>query len=264
MTLERIIKQFLTDQSLRFTKIRYRSKRPIEKGWTKRPYTYDQILPHIGHHTNYGVLTGYGHLAVADADTEEMAELIEKKLPTTFTVQTGSGGRHYYYKCPGLQKRIVLQADKAHHGEIQSKGQAVVGPGSLHPSGRIYKVVRDITISTINTASLRDALSDYIPRRYQEQSHVRLSHLNMHRPAAEDLRITDVIDLSNFKKAANGEYYGPNPWHGSTSGANTWVNVEKNVAYCFRHSAGISVAKAIALNQGLLPDCSSPLPWKQS
>ena len=165
MTLERIIKQFLTDQSLRFTKIRYRSKRPIEKGWTKRPYTYEQILPHIGRHTNYGVLTGYGNLAVADADSEELIEAIEKRLPPTFTVQTGSGGRHYYYKCPELQKRIVLQAGNKHYGEIQSKGQAVVGPGSIHPDGNTYQIVRAAPISTLEITGLAQGLSQYIPNK---------------------------------------------------------------------------------------------------
>ncbi len=259
MTLERIIKQFLTDQSLRFTKIRYRSKRPIEKGWTKRPYTYDQILPHIGRHTNYGVLTGYGHLAVADADTEELAEVIEKKLPPTFTVQSGSGGRHYYYKCSQLQKRIVLQVRNKHYGEIQSKGQAVVGPGSIHPTGKTYDIVCDVPISTIEITSLTTAMREYIPMTAHQRH--RRCPLPIHdgHSYARNLRITDVIDISNFKKAPNGEYYGPNPWHGSTTGANTWVNVEKNVAYCFRHNAGISVPKAIALNEGRVSSCDSLL-----
>ena len=258
MTLERIITQFLDDQSLRFTKIRYRSKRPIEKGWTKRPYTYDQILPHIGRHTNYGVLTGYGGLAVADADTKDLADIIERKLPATFTVQTGSGGRHYYYKCPELQKRIVLQAGNRHYGEIQSKGQAVVGPGSIHPTGGTYELERDIPISTIDIASLELALGQYIPRKSQKH-HRRNYNKHDGYSFSKNLRITDVIDISEFKKAANGEYYGPNPWHGSTTGANTWVNIEKNVAYCFRHNVGIPVAKAIALNKGLITDCDEQM-----
>ena len=71
--------------------------------------------------------------------------------------------------------------------------------------------------------------------------------------------ITSIIDVSQFQRAANGELYGPNPWHGSQTGMNTWINEQKNVAYCFRHNAGITVAKAIALNEGITNECDDDL-----
>lgn len=263
MTLEKRIKQFLEHPELRFTKIRYKTKRPIEKNWTKRPYTYDEIQNHIQHHTNYGVLTGHGDLAVADADTKELASTIETKLPPTFTVQTGGGGRHYYYKCPEIQKRIVLEQKKQHHGEIQSKGQAVVGPGSLHPSGSTYEILRDHPFTEITYDELKTELGAFFrPKKTtniqppQSPRNPAYSHIN-------SIPITSVIDISEFKTAQNGELYGPNPWHGSTTGANTWINLNKNVAYCFRHNTGISVAKAVALNTGLLSSCDDQLTKSQ-
>lgn len=71
--------------------------------------------------------------------------------------------------------------------------------------------------------------------------------------------ITTVIDVSHFKRAPKGELYGANPWHGSETGMNTWVNEQKNVAYCFRHNCGISVVKAIALNEEFFTECDSRL-----
>lgn len=263
MGLEKRIRQFEDNPDLRFLKIKRASKRPIEKGWPDKGYTYGEILPHIKSQTNYGVLCGHGGLAVPDADSPELEEAIEKSLPETFTVQTGGGGKHYYYICPEVKKRVVLEWEGTHYGEIQSVGQAIVGPGSIHPNGNRYLVARDHPIVTIDYDELFAAIQPFIKERKQPKIYLPPTPRFDGTRDINSIPITQVIDVTEYKRAHNGELYGPNPWHGSKTGSNTWINEEKNVAYCFRHHAGISVVKAIALNVGIITECDEELNQRQ-
>jgi hypothetical protein len=56
-----------------------------------------------------------------------------------------------------------------------------------------------------------------------------------------------------------GEIHTANPWHGSTNGKNFSLNTVRNVWHCFRCNAGGGVAKAIALNEGLIGRCDDVL-----
>lgn len=58
------------------------------------------------------------------------------KLPATWTVATGGGGWHYYFK-HNLELRSRKFSDKGI--EIQGAGSYVVGPTSIHQSGKYYE-----------------------------------------------------------------------------------------------------------------------------
>ncbi len=163
----------LATREFRFIKVHEKS--PVEVGWNildlaelqahakdkfrgrLNNYEYDdpEFLEWI-EHDNYGVLTGAGGFVVFDADNLlQLGALgIIDKLPDTFTVRTGRGGLHFYLLCPGFTKKIVLEDpvlknDKGkplHLGELQTVGQFVVGPGSRHPNGNFYEVVKDLPI----------------------------------------------------------------------------------------------------------------------
>ena len=259
MGLELKIWQFEQNANLRFSKVRYRSKRPFEKDWVHKPYSYDQIREHARRSTNYGVLCGYGGLAVPDADRPELEKAIASCLPETLTIRTGGGGAHFYFLCPEVHRRIVLEKDGTHYGEVQSFGQQVVGPGSVHPNGCRYEIVKDHAIQAISYDQLLTAIEPFM-REPQPKQAFSMTLRQYGRYAGIDLiPITAVIDITGFKRAHNGELYGPNPWHGSETGMNTWVNEQKNVAYCFRHNVGIGVVKAIALNERVIAQCDERL-----
>ena len=259
MGLEHRIWQFQENPHLRFSKVAFRSKRPFEKNWVRKPYTYEQIQKHIREGTNYGLLCGYGGLAVPDADRPELEEAIASCLPQTFTVRTGGGGAHFYYICPEIHRRIVLEKDGTHYGEVQSFGQQVVGPGSIHPNGCSYMIENDCAIQAISFDQMITAIKPFMKRpRPKTQIHAPMVGINLY-SGINSIPITTVIDISHFKRAANGELYGPSPWHGSETGMNTWINEQKNVAYCFRHNCGISVVKAMALNEGFFTECDGRL-----
>jgi replicative DNA helicase len=61
-------------------------------------------------------------------------------LPTTPTVQTGGGGRHYFFKHPGFPIRNVQNSGKIAEGiDLRGDGGYVVGAGSIHSNGNQYK-----------------------------------------------------------------------------------------------------------------------------
>jgi hypothetical protein len=93
---------------------------------------------------NVGVATGQG-LLVLDIDAkhgglESLARLEADHgpLPTTPTVSTGGGGRHYYFGLPEGET-VGNRAGIASGVNIRADGGYVVAPPSLHASGRRYE-----------------------------------------------------------------------------------------------------------------------------
>jgi len=147
-------------RNLKFCRIKIRSKAPFELDWVNKPYSYEDISKFDNE--NYGVLCGYENLAVIDCDKEELAFAVEKLLPKTFSVKTGGGGKHFYFFIPDLEKKIILKADEEHLGEIQFKGQQVVGANSIHPSGNKYEILSDEEIKTITYSKVKEILGSFI------------------------------------------------------------------------------------------------------
>lgn len=95
---------------------------------------------------NLGVITGKDSgLVVLDIDPKNggydslsKAEEQYDTLPDTPTVQTGSGGRHYYFKHPGFQ--LTNRAGLFGGGvDLRGDGGFVVAPHSRHQSGSQYE-----------------------------------------------------------------------------------------------------------------------------
>jgi P4 family phage/plasmid primase-like protien len=218
-----------------------------------------EIGGHINIEKNYGVLCGYGGLIVIDCDTKELEEAITNTLPKTFKVRTGSGGLHIYYICKTIKKKIVLQNDDKHFGEVQSVGTQVVGPGSIHPNGNEYKVIDEGPIAEITQEQLTLAVKPFMKEIKEEEIRTIRSLANYGSSDINSISISNVISTAGFKRAANGEYYGTNPWHGSETGMNFWINDSKNLAHCFRCNCGLNVAQAIALENGIIKNCYDKL-----
>jgi hypothetical protein len=64
------------------------------------------------------------------------------KLPPTFEVLTGGGGRHLYFAHPGVEVRC--SAGKfATAIDVRGDGGYVIAPPSTHKSGRVYKLLHE-------------------------------------------------------------------------------------------------------------------------
>lgn len=252
------IRQYL-HPDLRFCKILYQTKKPFESDWVNKPYVFKDIECHISTERNFGILAGYGGLIIIDCDEQELHDAVRANLPETFEVKTGSGGTHCYYFCPAVTKKIILQNSVKHYGEVQAKGAQVVGATSLHPNGTSYDVMQDKDIQTITLEQLMDCVNGFMKLPGEDAAIMENKEYFEDSDGINSVPITQVINTTGFKKAHNGELFGPNPWHGSTTGMNTWVSPSKNIANCFRCNAGISVAQAIALNEGILKTCVDKL-----
>jgi len=232
----------------RFVKIRAKEKGPFEMAWESKnnyPATSLDIGKWLAGGGNYGIVCGYGDLAVIDCDVPEVEQAVERELPKTFTVKTGSGKKHFYFLCPDLPAPIRLSKEHSGDmGDVRWKGQQVVAPGSTHPSGGKYEVINDVPIAAVKAEQIRFALRDLLPP--QEQ------------PVANEypeipLNVKDVIPLAGLKWCpSRGEYQGAHPLHGSEGGMNFTVNVDKNVWHCFRCGSGGSALHWVAVEKGIL------------
>jgi hypothetical protein len=131
---------------------------------------------------NVGVCTGEG-LVVLDIDPrnggmQTLAQYVYAygSLPDTWTVRTGSGGWHYYFK--GQCKSFTLEGI-----DVQSTGKMVVAPPSVHASGNIYEWIispDDIPLAPIPEWVINLAPPDYVPSdsdvEYSDDSIVSALH----------------------------------------------------------------------------------------
>jgi len=241
-------------------------KKPLDIDWqnTNNYILIDKILRDwVMFGNNYGVVCGYGNLAVIDSDDPEIDFIVLNRLPKTFTVMTGSGGKHYYYIIDDLEKKFVLQkleqslphiknndnglnteTHVKHYGEIQWKGSQVVGPNSIHPNGNRYLVVGDYPIATISNQHIREIFGDYIRKDEPKREY---TGENPH----QYIDLSKIINLENFRQKG-GECVGKHPIHGSSTGGNFSVNIERGLFHCFRCGTGGGAVSLIAMLNGLI------------
>lgn len=228
-----IVPNQLNKENIKFCRVQRGKKKPFEKNWTNKPYSFTEIQDFLDKE-NYGIICGYGGIAVIDCDNEELSDLIKKEFPETFTVKTGGGGFHFYYLIPELKKKLILDKDRGHEnhlGEVQSHGAQVVGPGSLHPNGNFYEVINYKEIQSISIEFLYEKLGQFT-REIKDS----INSAEMEKETNEeidDLNITSIWSTSGMKKQGD-EYYGAHPMHGSSGGMNFWINPSKNIWHCFR------------------------------
>lgn len=246
-------------ENCKFTKLMKDSKKPIIKDWVNNPLTYKEALNFVKEGFNVGLLCGYGDIVCVDCDSKEFASVLKNYLPTDTYAQLSANRNlpHYVYKCKGWNVyKLLKNPDRPdiHHGEIMSKGrQLVISPSKI--GVKKYKVINDVEPREITSENLYALIHHFEGSKVETET----KELKYNDTELDNIPIRSIMDLSGFKKGSNNELYGPNPWHGSETGANTWINESKNVAYCFRCASGISPIKAIALNKGIITSCDSLL-----
>ena len=132
----------------RLLPLKPRDKTPhIHGGCTNATSNHDDIAEWWTEHPqdNIGIACGYG-LIVIDLDVhpergEDGEETLHDwesehgELPETVTAETGSGGKHIYYRVTDN----ISNSTNADLGiDIRAEGGYVVAPPSIHPSGNLY------------------------------------------------------------------------------------------------------------------------------
>ncbi len=137
-----------------FSLIRLNGKRPIEQGWT-RYCNEKRLFQQIGFEPgdNAGICCGPASgIIVIDIDDETAFSSYCRnnnyELPETFTVKTGSGKRHLYYRYPQDGKSYRNRSLRNNGFDIRADGGMVVAPGAIHPVTRHpYVIEKDLPIA---------------------------------------------------------------------------------------------------------------------
>lgn len=279
------IPQQLRGGDFRFIRVKQRSKRPIDTDYfdTNNFAADDQKLTeHLSQNGNYGVIPVKNGVCIFDVDDVGKCEqlglldLFVKQFKT-FTVRTGNGGLHIYFRCNELfekiktPKRIPLfdkNDETCHLGEIYPAGcrAYVVGPGSIHPTGNEYTVIENAPIANIplnalisgvfeqtkNSGSINQETIEKEPTQFEK----RIPGGRYNNLLSEEIgiRIEDVGAPINGVKRGS-EIQGAHPVHGSTTGHNYSIDTSKNLWHCFRCDSGGDPITFIAVKKGLI-SCS--------
>ncbi len=109
---------------------------------------------------NLGVRTTDGLIVLDVDDLKSLRKLEEEHgpIPETFTVRTGRGGLHYYFR---TDEPISNSAGGIGDGlDIRGEGGYVVAPPSMHESGNEYSVEVDVPIAPMPDWLVRLALEE--------------------------------------------------------------------------------------------------------
>ena len=124
-----------------FSVIPVSGKRPTVdwKEYQTRKPTEEEITEWSTKYSGMGIVTGeISGITVVDIDVKSggLETLKTLGLPITWTVKTGGGGWHYYYK----HNEHIGQTSGVYQGvDIRNDGGYVVAPPSMHQSGNRYE-----------------------------------------------------------------------------------------------------------------------------
>ncbi len=226
----------LKTEEMNFVIIEKGGKKPIQREWQNKRIGFDsdELKTHIERGGNYGVMGGWSHkLLIVDFDDEKIQEKLINVLPETFTVKTGGGLLHKYYKSDECASFKIFDEDINTLLDVQGQGKQVVGPGSTHPNGNKYEVTKDIEIAFIPYAELKAKIMPYDRRPKKEKKEVTKTN---NEPRDDDLldaikmkvRMADVLNKIGVDTSKNPCGC---PFHSSKGGK--CLGFQQEVAHCF-------------------------------
>ncbi|WP_419174246.1 bifunctional DNA primase/polymerase [Desulfosediminicola sp.] len=143
MQKQEVWKHLADDMELTMMKLPPRSKKPAGK-WGHlqyRPYADIGFQPD----DNAAVITS--DIIVLDVDDIELFEQAAiGEVPETLTVKTSKGFHYYYGRPDGDSYR--LRSRKPFGFDIRADVGYVVAPGSVHPDGSLYEIVKNVPMVT--------------------------------------------------------------------------------------------------------------------
>ena len=234
-----------------------------------------RLAMHLARDGNYGLFPAAGS-SVVIIDADDMNRLTElgalAAFPKTFTAESGSSApdhpkQHLYVEIEGEPPEgkhpFYDPGTGGHLGEWYAQSPDggkgfVVGPGSIHPNGKPYRVVVDAPIARIPRATWEWFLSAV--KTGSRVNHDDSPPCNPSAPdkslgAALGLQITDIWPIPTGASRSGDNYLFAHPVHGSESGRNLSVNPSTGVWYCHRCRSGGDALLALAVNEGII-DCA--------
>lgn len=218
-----------------------KNKHPIGKNWQKKLFDYEEIQKH-NDFENYGVLAGINFLGLLDDDSENkvLHKIYQEYFPESFQIR---GQIYIYLSGWDCKKRTFWDTDGKKIGELQGLGTQGLCAGSIHPSGEIYSVVKNIPIVRIQWDDFYEVFKIFIKEK-QEPTLTKISEWEG--DDINNIPITNIFS-SDLKQCPNC---------GCKTGTNFKVYPETNSYFCFHSWTGGSIWEAIAINEGI-KNCSS-------
>jgi hypothetical protein len=130
-------------------RVKPRSKDPVDDAYAVE--SVGDIEQWVAGGGNAAIALAETDVVVVDVDTRPVAWAAIELLPETFTVETGSGWYHLYYRCDDWTQNTTLDGDSS----VRSDGWIAVVPPSTHPDGGRYTVHRDRPMAEIDESQLR-------------------------------------------------------------------------------------------------------------
>ena len=203
-----------------------KGKVPMKKGWQKAPSSTETDLECWASQGNLGLRTGPASgVVVIDDDTEDGSGAAGLGLPTTVTVETGSGKRHYYFKQPE-QELGNSTGSLPEHVDVRGDGGQVVFVGSLHPdTGQPYRWVPGLSPDEVELAALPQNVIDLIntpkkaktkpkpkaPKRQKKRRPVALDQ-NAEQALADAASAVSTATEGTRNKVLNAEAFRVGRW----------------------------------------------------
>jgi len=243
------IPQQLKQRGIKFVLLEKQGKKPFQMKWQMKVIEFDnpELLAHITSGGNYGVMGGgEKKLVIVDFDDEKTQEECMKKLPETFTVKTGRGMFHLYYFSNNDVSFKAFNESMDTLVDVQGDVKQCVGPGSIHPNGNPYEVIKDIPIAFVDYAELKATISIYDknPKReekpvkeYQKEKHLEDNFID---DVKRKVSIKDVLDWIGVDTSRNPTQC---PFHDSSGGK--CLGFKHEVCHCFHCDEGWNIFSLI-------------------
>lgn len=194
----------LIDDGIDLVPLRKKAKEPLHKKWTTRNYSKKALQDWANSGGNFGVRIGKNerildvdhqrdpHGRSADQIIDDLEMAFGCDLSNTRRVRTGSDGLHVYLTANGELHRERLPGPEWAAIELKSHGRQCVAPGSLHPSGNLYRLE-----NAALPAPLPAALSAALVRERTESkpAEISLGHLK---------RLLDQLDPCDYTDGRDG------------------------------------------------------------
>lgn len=137
------------------------------KGWTTKIVRYDDpaFIEYLKTGKNYGVQSNNStviidgvprYLIIVDYDKKDAMDIAISKFPETFTTSSNSPKKtcHQWFASDNNEGFKTFDETGDTLIDVLGAGNQVVGPGSKHPSGSIYSVIKDVPIAFVPYAQL--------------------------------------------------------------------------------------------------------------
>ena len=258
-----------------YLKLRRNSKDPVLSGkWKENRLTFDKAYELMKQGYNIGIAgTDYDRLVIVDVDDMDM---VGNTKPTLRAISRKQIGAHNYYftddkprdnktDITTLTAKDNIPVEKA--GEVRSKWQYVVAPGSFVPVGpegmsRIpeedkanagkYRLVNEMEPSSITFNELPEVFkSKRVANMHNElENEFRKSLRHDIEPDRYSSSTLFNITPTDLYGAHRGRF--PSPLHGSETGKNT--SISGDLMHCWRCNVSLSGYACLSVEAGIY-DC---------